>query len=102
MDKAAAALLGAYDSRTPLPPLTAAQPDLSVSDAYAIQLAQVSTWTSAGAVGAPCDVDIGMTVNPHSGVSTTCLGVRWMGGRPETLPGAAARHGPTRFASPPA
>jgi 2-keto-4-pentenoate hydratase len=50
VDKAAAALLGAYDSHTALPPLTAAQPDLSVSDAYAIQLAQVSTWTSAGTV----------------------------------------------------
>lgn len=50
VDKAASALLGAYDSRIPVPPLTAGLPDLSVSDAYAVQLAQVRAWTAAGAV----------------------------------------------------
>jgi 2-keto-4-pentenoate hydratase len=48
--KAAAALLGAHDSRIPLPPLTASHRDLSVTDAYAIQLAQVAAWTRAGAL----------------------------------------------------
>jgi 2-keto-4-pentenoate hydratase len=48
--KAATALLEAYDSRVPLPPLTADLPDLSVSHAYAIQLAQVTAWNAAGAV----------------------------------------------------
>jgi 2-keto-4-pentenoate hydratase len=48
--RAAAALLAAYDSRVPLPPLTAADPGLSIADAYAIQLAQVAAWTEAGAV----------------------------------------------------
>ena len=50
VNKAAAALLGAYDSRIPVPPLTAGQPDLSLDDAYAIQLAQVAAWTAGGAV----------------------------------------------------
>jgi 2-keto-4-pentenoate hydratase len=48
--EAAQGLLGAYASGVPVPPLTADQPGLSVSDAYAIQLAQVSTWTAGGAV----------------------------------------------------
>jgi 2-keto-4-pentenoate hydratase len=47
--KVAAALLGAYETRTPLPPLTTSYPDLSVADAYAIQLAQVAAWTAGGA-----------------------------------------------------
>jgi 2-keto-4-pentenoate hydratase len=50
VEKAAAALLGAYASRTPLPPLTDSHPDLSVADAYAIQVAQVAAWTARGAV----------------------------------------------------
>ena len=50
VEKAAAALLGAYASRTPLPPLTDSHPDLSVGDAYAIQAAQVAAWTAMGAV----------------------------------------------------
>lgn len=50
VQNAADALLGAYASGIPVPPLTASQPDLSVSDAYAIQLAQVSAWTAGGAV----------------------------------------------------
>jgi 2-keto-4-pentenoate hydratase len=47
--KAASALLDAYATRTPLPPLTASHSDLSVDEAYAIQLAQVGAWTAAGA-----------------------------------------------------
>lgn len=50
VEKAASVLLYAYASRTPVPPLTDAHPDLSVGDAYAIQAAQVAEWTSAGAV----------------------------------------------------
>jgi 2-keto-4-pentenoate hydratase len=50
VEKAAAALIGAYASHIPLPPLIGSHPALSVSDAYAIQTAQVSTWTAAGAV----------------------------------------------------
>jgi 2-keto-4-pentenoate hydratase len=42
-------LLGAYDSRTPVPPLTAGEPGLTVDDGYAIQLAQVAAWTAGGA-----------------------------------------------------
>ena len=49
IDKAAEALLRAYASRIPLPPLTDDYPDASVDDAYAIQLAQVGAWTGAGA-----------------------------------------------------
>jgi 2-keto-4-pentenoate hydratase len=48
--KAAVTLLGAYASRAPVPPLTATYPGISVDDAYAIQLAQVTAWTAAGAV----------------------------------------------------
>jgi 2-keto-4-pentenoate hydratase len=48
--KAAETLLGAYASRLPVAPLTAARPDLSATDAYAIQLAQVISWTADGAV----------------------------------------------------
>ena len=50
VDKAAATLLGAYDNRIPLAPLTAAYPGLSADDAYRIQLAQVASWTAAGRV----------------------------------------------------
>ena len=49
VEKAGSALLGAYASRTPLPPLTASHPDMSVGDAYAVQLAQVAAWTAEGA-----------------------------------------------------
>jgi 2-keto-4-pentenoate hydratase len=49
VEKAAGELLGAYESGLAVPPLTAGLPDLSVSDAYAIQLAQVDVWTGAGA-----------------------------------------------------
>jgi 2-keto-4-pentenoate hydratase len=48
--KAAEALLGAYASRLPVASLTADRPDLSATDAYAIQLAQVTSWTANGAV----------------------------------------------------
>jgi 2-keto-4-pentenoate hydratase len=50
VEKAAGTLLDAYGSRTPVPPLTATYTDISVDDAYAIQLAQVTAWTAAGAV----------------------------------------------------
>jgi 2-keto-4-pentenoate hydratase len=50
VEKAAGTLLGAYASRTPVPPLTASYPGLTVDDAYAIQLAQVAAWTAGGAV----------------------------------------------------
>ncbi|HEY1705714.1 MAG TPA: 2-keto-4-pentenoate hydratase [Trebonia sp.] len=50
VDQVASVLLGAYDSRTPVSPLTAAYPDLSVDDAYAIQIAQTSAWVKNGAV----------------------------------------------------
>ncbi|TQL47108.1 2-keto-4-pentenoate hydratase [Homoserinimonas aerilata] len=42
------ALLGAYASREPIAPLTATNPDLSVEDAYAVQLHQVAAWKAAG------------------------------------------------------
>src|SRR5277367_5882527 len=48
--EAASRLLGAYASGVPVPPLTASYPGLSADDAYAIQLAQVTTWTAGGAV----------------------------------------------------
>jgi 2-keto-4-pentenoate hydratase len=47
--KAAGTLLDAYASHTPVPPLTAVYPEISVADAYAIQLAQVAAWTKSGA-----------------------------------------------------
>ena len=50
VQEAADVLLGAYASGIPVPPLTASRPDLSVTDAYAIQLAQVEAWTKGGAV----------------------------------------------------
>ena len=50
IDKAASALLDAYASRVPLAPLSATYPGLSVDDAYAVQQAQVVSWTAAGAV----------------------------------------------------
>jgi 2-keto-4-pentenoate hydratase len=50
VEKVAAALLGAYASRAPLPPPTDSNPGMSVSDAYAVQVAQVSAWIVRGAV----------------------------------------------------
>lgn len=46
---AADLLLGAYDARVPVDPLTEKFPDLTVADAYEIQLAQVARWRAAGA-----------------------------------------------------
>jgi 2-keto-4-pentenoate hydratase len=48
--KAADGLLGAYASGIPGRPLTEVTPDLTIADAYAVQLAQVATWTAGGAV----------------------------------------------------
>ncbi|MCU1561615.1 fumarylacetoacetate hydrolase family protein [Mycetocola sp.] len=42
------ALLEVYASRVPLAPLTATHPDLSVEDAYGVQLHQVAAWRAAG------------------------------------------------------
>lgn len=50
LDKAAAVLLDAYATGTPVPPLTTTFPEISVTDAYAIQLAQVERWKADGAV----------------------------------------------------
>jgi 2-keto-4-pentenoate hydratase len=47
--EAADLLLDAYASGVPVAPLTTAYPGLSVTDAYAIQLAQVAAWTAGGA-----------------------------------------------------
>ena len=47
--EAAGLLLDAYASGIPVAPLTTAYPGLSVTDAYAIQLAQVAAWTAGGA-----------------------------------------------------
>jgi len=49
VDKAAALLLDAYASGTPIAPLTQTFPGLTVDDAYAIQLAQVDAWLARGA-----------------------------------------------------
>jgi 2-keto-4-pentenoate hydratase len=49
VETAAGALLCAYVSRKPRPPLSEDYPGLTVMDAYAIQLAQVAAWKSAGA-----------------------------------------------------
>ena len=50
VDKAAAALLDAYATRTAIAPLTVTYPDITLADAYAIQLAQVDRWTGGGVV----------------------------------------------------
>ena len=49
VELASAALLEAYASHDPVAPLTATYPDISTTDAYAIQLAQVAAWTKNGA-----------------------------------------------------
>jgi 2-keto-4-pentenoate hydratase len=41
-------LLGAYNTGTPVPPLTQAHPNLGLEEAYAIQLAQVEAWQRDG------------------------------------------------------
>lgn len=41
-------LLGAYESGTPIVPLTETFPGIDLEDAYAIQLGQVDQWTAAG------------------------------------------------------
>jgi 2-keto-4-pentenoate hydratase len=50
VDKAASALLEAYASGVPVAPLTATYPGLTVDDGYAIQQAQLASWTGGGAV----------------------------------------------------
>jgi 2-keto-4-pentenoate hydratase len=46
--EAAAALLGAYRSGTPIPPLSATYPGATIADAYRIQQEQVRVWADAG------------------------------------------------------
>lgn len=46
--KAAALLLAARSDRAPIDPLSGQFPDMTVDDAYAIQLTQVDHWTSHG------------------------------------------------------
>lgn len=46
--EAAAALLGAYRSGTPIPPLSATYPGATIADAYRIQQEQVRAWADAG------------------------------------------------------
>ncbi|MEU4511167.1 2-keto-4-pentenoate hydratase [Nonomuraea wenchangensis] len=46
--EAAAALLGAYRSGTPIPPLSTTYPGATIADAYRIQQEQVRAWTEAG------------------------------------------------------
>ncbi|GAA1240412.1 2-keto-4-pentenoate hydratase [Janibacter melonis] len=46
--EAAQRLLRAYETHTPIPPLTADYPELTVEDAYGIQLEQVRRWTEDG------------------------------------------------------
>lgn len=48
IDTAAQALLDAYVTRLPITPLVQTFPDLTIDDAYAIQLAQVRRWTAGG------------------------------------------------------
>lgn len=48
--EAAELLLGAYDSRQPVEPLTERWPDFSLDDAYDVQLAQVEQWVEDGDV----------------------------------------------------
>jgi 2-keto-4-pentenoate hydratase len=48
-EEIAEALLGAYASRTPVEPLSARYDDLTVDDAYHIQMLQVARWAGAGA-----------------------------------------------------
>ena len=48
-EEIAGMLLGAYTSRQPVEPLTEKYDDLTLEDAYEIQLLQVRRWLSAGA-----------------------------------------------------
>jgi 2-keto-4-pentenoate hydratase len=48
IDKAVGSLLEVYSTRIPVAPLTETYPEMSVDDAYAIQLAQVAAWTKDG------------------------------------------------------
>ncbi len=48
-EEIAGTLLDAYSSRKPVEPLTGQYDDLTVEDAYEIQLLQVAHWTGAGA-----------------------------------------------------
>lgn len=50
VEKAASTLLGAYATRTPVPPLTATYSEISIDDAYAIQRLQTDAWVKNGAV----------------------------------------------------
>ncbi len=46
--RAVDALLNAYETGRPIAPLTEERPDLSIDDAYAIQLGQAARWRDAG------------------------------------------------------
>jgi 2-keto-4-pentenoate hydratase len=48
-EEIAQSLLAAYSSRKPIDPLTGQYDDLTVDDAYHIQMLQVAAWTAAGA-----------------------------------------------------
>jgi 2-keto-4-pentenoate hydratase len=48
-EEIAEALLGAYANREPVEPLTETHPELTVEDAYEIQLLQVGRWLATGA-----------------------------------------------------
>jgi 2-keto-4-pentenoate hydratase len=48
-EKIAGALVDAYQSRTPIEPLTGQYADLTLEDAYQIQLLQVGRWLAGGA-----------------------------------------------------
>lgn len=48
VDQSARLLLEAYRTRQPIAPLTATFPDLTIADAYRIQLAQVEAWRADG------------------------------------------------------
>jgi len=48
VSEAAEALLGAYGGDAPVDPLSATYPDLTLDEAYAVQLTQVDSWLSGG------------------------------------------------------
>ncbi|MGH3661489.1 MAG: 2-keto-4-pentenoate hydratase [Micromonosporaceae bacterium] len=49
-EQAVKSLLSVYDGAEPIDPLTSRHPEMGLDDAYAVQLAQVAFWRSAGRV----------------------------------------------------